>query len=44
MLNAEENADMQVKWLFVKINVSFLLQPAVWNNSNQSLKKKLILL
>jgi len=29
MLNAEENADMQVNWLFVNINTSFLLQPPV---------------
>jgi hypothetical protein len=40
MLNAEENAGMQVNWLSVNINTSFLLQPAVWNNSNQSLKKQ----
>jgi hypothetical protein len=39
MLNAEENADMHVNWLFVKINISFLLQPAIWNNSNQSFKE-----
>jgi hypothetical protein len=41
MLNAEENSDMQVNWRSVNINISFLLQPAVWNNYNQSFKKKI---
>jgi hypothetical protein len=39
MLNAVENPDMQVNWLFVNINTSFLLQPAVWNNFKELLKK-----